>query len=448
MFKERLLKFTQRWLSWGLAIPILFSILWAGGVWGGATSSSQENLTLARPMSVNTIIAQKATGYEVQRSYLGQLESSRQSQLSFEFGGKLNRVLVDEGEHVSEGQVLAELDTLILESQLSSLVAQVAASKSRLDELVDGPRKEVIEAAMAEVERWDAQQKLARATTKRQSRLVKTGATSNQEFDESLFNEQAIDAQLAAVQARLDELVNGTRAEQIEAQRADWHRLQAEQQTIEIRIAKSQLISPFTGIVSRRLLDEGTVVQPGQTVLSIFDHIQLEARIGIPVDTAARVSGANGVCDSQLIHQGKVVSAQLKAIRPEKNSETRTVDAIFALQDRSKMPAIGELVELKVSQQIGTSGIWLPVSSLVENYRGLWGCYVLEVSGQEGKGTSRLRELELVYQQGDYAYVSGAIKQGDQVIVSGIHKLVANQWVEAAAGPDKTMMAKLSQTGE
>ena len=425
--KAKLISLANRWWSFLLFALFVVGILWFGGGIGPPAAATEIELQV-RPIPVATISAQQADSYEIKRSYLGQIESQRQSLLSFEIPGKLLVVHVDEGEMVEKGQLLAELDTQILVSQKNSLTAQVAAAKSKLDELVKGARIEVLAAAKADVENWQAQRNLAESRVRRFQKLVESSAIARQEYDDARFGKQAAEARLATAQARLEELNNGTRQEQIASQQAIWQRLKADQETVEIQIQKSNLLAPYKGTISRRNLDEGAVLLTGQVVLEMFDHKNMEARVGLPAQIVqqARIDTA-----IEFKYRDQTFSAAFKTVRPAKNPTTRTVDVIYSLEDQTTPSIIGDVIELRRNQEIKETGFWLPADSLVENYRGLWGCFIAKDSGLGEEVKAELLELELLHQQGNRVYVAGAIKPGDQVIVSGVHRIVDGQVVQA-----------------
>jgi HlyD family secretion protein len=189
----------------------------------------------------------------VHRSYLGTIESSRASRLSFKVGGKIISVFADEGQPVQKGELLAELDTRLLHSERDVFKSRVESSQAKQDELIAGPRSEDIDSAKAEVRRWESQQKLAGITARRLNRLVTTNSVSPQEADEAVYNEQVVQAQLELAQTQLTELKNGTRTERIVAQRATVNQFKSELKTVEIKLDKSQLLAPYDGIISLRL---------------------------------------------------------------------------------------------------------------------------------------------------------------------------------------------------
>ena len=393
-----------------------------------AASDSTEN-RLTRVLTCKLV---QSENYQVRRNYLGVIESARESQIGFEFDGKLINVFVDEGLFVKKNQLLAQLDTQILESEIRSLTAKVTAAKFKLEELERGPRREVIRAAEANLSYFQAQQKLARTNLSRQKRLIQTTATSTQEFDEATSSELALDAQVAMAKAKLEELNNGTRAEQIEAQRGTLAQLIADKRSLEIRLRKSSLHAPYDAVVTRRFIDEGTIVRAAQALFEIHDPNQTRLRFGLPVQVAKKLSASGSSFDFSAQHQHGTIATRFETLRRKKDSSTQTVDVLLSpvgLNDNSPELLLGETVELSTTQTITESGFWIPASALVENYRGLWGCYVVKKAKRQD--VLRLAELEVLHRTENRAYVRGAIRTGDRIVISGTHRIVVNQPVFA-----------------
>jgi hypothetical protein len=84
----------------------------------------------------------------------------------------------------------------------------------------------------------------------------------------------------------------------------------------------------------------------------------------------------------------------------------------------------GDLVSLTVDIPIQTSGAWVPISALASAVRGLWTLYVVDANS-----TIQTRLVSIEYANKTKAFVSGAINDGEQVVVSGIHRLVPLQTV-------------------
>ena len=288
-----------------------------------STSSKQTNI-----LPVKTTEIEQVNSYSTTQTYTGEVTALRTSEVDFERGGKLVEVFIEEGDRVSAGTPLAKLDTANLAAQLEGLVAQKEQAQAVLAELKNGARTEKIAAAEANVRDLQQQLELEKLKSSRRKYLYDEGAIAREELDEIAFNQKALNERLANARSSLDELQNGTRVEQIEAQQAAVNRLSAEIKDLEITIDKSTLIAPFAGIVSRRNLDEGVVVEAGTSILRLVEDSQPEVKIGVPIPVANRMQPGS---DRQVTIGGREYNATVSSILPEVNTATRTRTVVLEL---------------------------------------------------------------------------------------------------------------------
>ena len=249
-------------------------------------------------------------------------------------GGRVARVLVEEGEAVKSGDVLVELepfDLLEREAQLEFALAAREAElarfvagfreeeklqgkarldqlQARLDLLTQGPRKEEIEAARGRLVLAETAKRLAAQTFERQSKLARNNAVSTQELDNA---KEALEAAAANVVVRQQELrlleagtreeelreaaanveqarqawqlmLHGYRPEEIEQAKASRDAAQAELDAIRRQKEELRIKSPIDGGIEALDLQPGDMVAPGAPVLSMLDRDQLWIRAYVP----------------------------------------------------------------------------------------------------------------------------------------------------------------------
>lgn len=155
--------------------------------------------------------------------------------------------------------------------------------------MIAGPRSEQIDAAAARVASRDSTLKELQQKHERRKRMLASNAVSREDFESTQTRMHGAEALLHEAQHELQELQNGTRAEQVAAQRSIVAQLDAQLTDLAIDIADSTLRAPFDGVVAGRLVDEGTVVAPGTAVLRVVESDVLEAWVGLPVRDAAAI---------------------------------------------------------------------------------------------------------------------------------------------------------------
>lgn len=193
----------------------------------------------------------------------------REVQMGFRVGGRIERILVDEGDRVRPGQVLAELDLRPLNDRLAGAEARLAAASASAARDVNGSRPQQIDAAEAAVA--DARAGLAEARRQHERRraLAGKGFMSKAELQTAEAAVSAAEARLDAAQAQLSLLREGSRSEDKAASSAARAAVLAERQTVQTDIVDAVIRAAEPGQVLTRAREVGAIVQPGQTVLTL-----------------------------------------------------------------------------------------------------------------------------------------------------------------------------------
>ena len=419
--------------NWQLLIATIL-LLGSGFMLGQRSQPSQTTPAEAvvnikqNILPVKTTVVEPAKSYSTLQTYTGEVTALRTSEIGFERGGKLINVFVEEGDRVADGSPLAELDTTNLKAQRQALIAQKEQAQAVLAELKNGARTEEITAAQANVKDIQQQLELEKLKSDRRVYLYEQGAIPKEQLDEIDFNRKALKERLANAQSTLDELQNGTRIEQINAQQAAVNRLDAEIADLNITIDKSILKSPFNAIVSTRNLDEGTVVEAGTSILRLVENTQPKVKIGVPINVASQMQPGS---KQQITIAGTEYNATVSSVLPEVDTATRTRTVVLKLPPSAATEVSPrQIARLNISQTKDVDGYWLPINALVKGDRGLWSSYAL-VDSIDGKNKqAERRYVELLETQEDRVLVRGTIKPGDEIITDGVHRLVPGQLVK------------------
>jgi HlyD family secretion protein len=207
-----------------------------------------------------------------------------QVELAFRVSGRIAAVKVQEGDKVSAGQVLAELDPVPFRTDVDSAKADVAQAQAQLDKTRRGFRVEDVAQARANVAQRAADLENARVTLQRQEQLVAAGLVTHQQIDDAQARVHMSEAALAAAHDQLTLELHGSRIEDIEAQEAMLASAQARLQKAQTALSDATLIAPSNGIISVRARELGAIVQAGQTVytLTLNDPVWIRAYVAQP----------------------------------------------------------------------------------------------------------------------------------------------------------------------
>ncbi|MDD9718956.1 efflux RND transporter periplasmic adaptor subunit [Dinoroseobacter sp. PD6] len=350
----------------GLTLALAAGLVMGGS---GLIAARAQQDGPARPetvLPVQTAPLVIEDSYAVTARFTGQVEPARSADLGFEAGGTLAEVLVDEGDRVAAGDVLARLD---IRAQQADRAAQVAAR--------DAAR---------------ARRDLAELTSARQERLAASDFASAQRADEARFRLAEAEAQIAQADAAI--------------------------LALDVALSKSQITAPFDGTIAARLRDEGARLGGGTPVLRIEETEAPQLRVGLP-DALAQTLGPDATFPVTL--PGGTATATLDRLRPDLDPVTRTRAAVFTL-DR---PApSGTLATLEMTREVPGRGAWVPLSALSEGIQGLWTLYLLD----DGD-ILRRESVEVLHATGTRAFVTGTFPQAARYVPAGAHRIAPGQRV-------------------
>ena len=384
------------------------------------TDADQSNLTL-----VDVVKVHPASSVRELRRFNGLIESRRNSSLGFERIGRVETISVDEGDQVSKGDMLAELATDKLLAERAKLLADLAMTKAELAELLAGPRMETIAAAKARVEQSESLLEQARKNLKRREQLVKRNLVAAEDLETAQSNMESAGAQVRTLQQQLLELENGTRKEQLEAKRAQIEAIQAAIRVVDADLDNSRIKAPFSGTIVARVLDEGTIVSPGQDVLELAETTKLQARFGIPSDTSKGIAAGKMV---EIEIDDRILTGKVKAFVSRVTAATRTQTVLVDFEDPKSEAYDGQVARLLLENTKQVRGFQLPRTALTRGTRGLWNCYVA-VGDNAQQRTVQRRIVDVVRTSGNNIIVQGDLAAGDLVIASATHRVTAHQRV-------------------
>jgi HlyD family secretion protein len=211
----------------------------------------------------------------------------RQVELPFNDSERIVAVLVQEGDRVRQGQLLARLDTARLAPQLAKAEADVAAQQQAVDRLHHGNRPEEIAQAGANVQAANADAANARAQFERMQALSDTSAgkaVSRQDMDSARASLDEADARLALNNKALQLQRAGARKEDVAQGEAQLQADRAQLALLQQQFKDADLLAPLDAVVRSRIVEPGEIASPQKTAftLAITDPKWVRAYVGEP----------------------------------------------------------------------------------------------------------------------------------------------------------------------
>lgn len=376
-----------RRLSW-LLVYLLIS--WTiGGVPAGAQEAVSVRADKARYEQLNQTVP-----------VIGRLVALERGEIAAREAGAVDKVLVDVGDRVKAGDVLAILDADRVRAERDLRAAEVVAAEAQV--------------AAMRAELGLERQELTRAEQLRGSPA----------FSEARFADQRQEVRMA--EAKLAQ------------QQAAVAMSQAQLRLSEIALSDMEVRAPFAGVVTRRHADVGTRLDEGEPVVSLIDDRRLEIEVDVP---AVNIGGLTPGSEVSVRLDDVPVVATVRAILPVENALTRT-RTVRLRSDFTDIPHLVADQTVVVNVPSGPPRIALSVHKDAVLFRN-GGAYVFvvaaaaedgETDGGAYNGKADLRRVRLGEAVGNRFEVIEGLKENDNVVIRGNERLRPGQMLSLDDG--------------
>jgi len=208
----------------------------------------------------------------------------REVALGFRVAGALANMAFEEGDTVSAGTTLAQLDPKPYRENVQAAQAAVARAEAELRKLRAGSRPQEVRRAESRVTEAQAVHENTTRILARQKVVMSDGAGSQRVLDQAISEERAAAARLAAALQDLELAREGFRSEDIEAAEAALAVERARLEQAHTRLEDTKLYAPADGVILSRAREPGTILAAGMPVytLSLHEPVWIRAYIDEP----------------------------------------------------------------------------------------------------------------------------------------------------------------------
>jgi ABC exporter DevB family membrane fusion protein len=327
------------------------SILWAGGA---LVAIAAVNVAVLRPRGVATeSVAVAAAPDAAVAAGPGLVEPlSEEVRVSAQVGGRLAQVLVDEGDRVRAGQVLAVVDNQDYRARVESAEAEVGLREAERRRIVNGARTQERRESAAELAEAEAILENARAEQARMQNLLRERVVSRAEAEDTDRAERVAWARVQAARERVD-LINADAREEDRA-RADADVSLARARLDEARAVyeKTFIRAPIDGVVLRRHRKAGESVstQFDSPIVTMADDRVRRVRIDVDEADVSRIAvGQSAYVTADAFGDrrfaGRVVRVSqllgrknVRTDEPTERVDTKVLETLVELEDGRELP--------------------------------------------------------------------------------------------------------------
>ncbi|MEA4902200.1 HlyD family secretion protein [Desulfitobacterium sp.] len=229
------------------------------------------------------------------RTYSGTIETT-EVPVQPEQGGRLTEVLVQEGQSVKVGDVLARQDDRAAKTSLEIAKGQLQQAQARLNDMLNGSRSEEVRRLQAVLAQAQATEnglaqnvQFERKNLADLQQLYSAGAVPKKDVDAEQNKLDSVNAQhesakaqVEAAQATLDQALAGLTEPSIQAQKSAVNIAEQGVNAAQLSLEKTVIKSPLNGVVFYRHVEPGKIVNPGAPIVTLSDPEDLWIKVYVP----------------------------------------------------------------------------------------------------------------------------------------------------------------------
>jgi multidrug resistance efflux pump len=355
-------------------------------------------------------VVQKPLVYSLRAT--GDISPMMQVDLFPKVSGYLERIDVNLGSPVRQGQVVAQIDPTDFVQKVREIEAKVAQAKAQLTELETGTRTEELRQAEEAVKQAQSRFENAKLQRERIEALFKREVISKKERDTADMEFTVAEAQLASSQQQLNLLRLGARKEVRDASQAKLREMEAILEQERTRLQNAKIVAPFRGEISRRYVDAGALVSPSTPLVNLVhtETLKIVANV-LEKDIPLLKPGMKAKVRVES-YPDRVFEGRVERINSSLDLSTRTLQAEIYIPNPNRALKPGMFSNVEVVLVENPQALVIPREAVVES-GGETAVFVVN-----GKQAAQ-RPITIGYEQDRMVEVLSGLNEGDQVVIKG-----------------------------
>ncbi len=372
----------------------------------------------AKPVQVQEVQSYYPGGSSGQgERYSANILPASQNELAFKFGGYISEILqvrgadrrlrlVQEGDKVAKGTVLARLRSDDFAAKVKQAEAQLAEAQSTTE--TNRAQLAEAEAALRQAER-----DLERAT-----KLLEARSLTKPEYEGAKTKVELAQARVETVRSQskvIQAKISGAQALLGEARLAE---------------KDAALIAPIDCYVLKRMAEPGALVVPGRPVFVVADRNSVKATFGLPDLSLKNIGMGEALTFTTEAIPGMEFKGWVSRISPAADPKSRVFDVEATIPRPPNQLRLGMIASLTLPTDRTAAPVTvIPINAIVRPKQNPESYAVNVVTEQGGKQIAKQRLVKLGEAYGNMIAVAEGVSLGDRVIVSGSALIVDGEEV-------------------
>jgi HlyD family secretion protein len=334
-----------------------------------------------------------------------------QANVTSKISAPVRRILVNRGDHVREGQLLAVLENRDLTSAAEESKGLYEQAQAAYQTTTGATLPEDRTKALADLQTAEQALEAAKKVYENRVILLRQGALAQKLVDDAKVAMVQAQSQYATAERHVESFQKVSEREQVKSSQAQLEAARAHYGGAQAQLSYAEIHSPINGVIADRPLYRGEMANSGSAVISVVDISQVIARANIPVREAAAIQTGR---PAKISSTSGDVPGKVTVISPAVDPSTTTVEVWVQAKNPGERLKPGTTVQVSINAEVLEGVILVPATALLSAEQG--GDKVMVVGNDS---LAHERKVAVGVRRTDQVQVISGLKEGEQVITFG-----------------------------
>jgi HlyD family secretion protein len=325
----------------------------------------------------------------------------------------VKRFLVNRGDHVKQGQLLAELEARDLAAAAQESRGQYEQAQSNLRSTTAAGVPEQMTKAQTDVTAARQSMDAAKRLLDNRTQLFKDGALARKLVDEAEVGYAQAKAAYDSELQHLEALQNITSKEQINTASAQVQAAKGHYESLQAQASYAEIRSPIEGVITDRPLYPGEMAAAGAPMLTVMDMSKIVARVNMAQDQARNVKVGNEATITPA-DGGELVTARVTIVSPASDVNSTTVQVWVQADNPGERLHAGQSVHVSIVAATLDGATLVPAPAILPNAEGE--TIVLVVDDQN---VAHEKVVQIGVREPEMVQIVAGLEVGQRVVTQG-----------------------------
>jgi multidrug efflux pump subunit AcrA (membrane-fusion protein) len=363
------------------------------------------------PVAVTVAGAQRSS-ISVSIDVPARIRAKQEIIVSPKVSGRVASVMADVSQQVRRGQVLFTLESRDYESQARQARAALDSARGNLTRTSDSSLSSQVIQAQAAVDQARVQDHEARDAVDRMQKLFSAGTVSRQQRDDAKARADSAAIVLDAAKKNLSLLQEKAGPQSTGVASSQVDQAQAAADLAESQLSNSVIVSPITGVIASRAVDQGELVSPGFPAFVVIDASSVTAEAGVDEALVRKVRPGERVPVSADAAGSGPLAGIVESVSPAADPRTQAYAVKIRIENPGDALRPGMLARVSFPVDSRTGILVVPNQALVTD-SGVQNVYIVEA------GVVKKVAVQTGISDEEMTEVTAGLSEGTQVITEG-----------------------------